>query len=132
MILKIALTTAAALAVVYFFFGEQLAWLYTDETEVAALVGQMLKVFCVMLFGIFTHQTVSGAMRGMGFMKYPLIASLISLWACRVFGCLITVRVLSLGVMALVICCTLDQLVRAAVNTFFFIKKFYNKKAPKI
>ncbi len=128
MILKIALTTAAALALLYFFFGEQLAWLYTDETEVATLVGQMMKIFSVMLFGIFTHQTVSGAMRGMGFMKYPLIASLISLWACRVFGCLLSVRVLGLGVMSVVVCCTLDQLVRAGINVGGFISKFYSKK----
>ncbi len=129
MILKVALITASALAVVYFLFGKQLAWMYTSETEVANLVGQMCKIFSLMLFGIFTHQTVSGAMRGMGFMKYPLIASLISLWLCRVAGCFITVRLLGLGVMWVVICITGDQLLRAGVNLFFFIRKFYSKKA---
>lgn len=128
MILKIAITTAAGLALIYFFFGRQLADLYTDETQVAILVGQMLKIFCVMLFGIFTHQTVSGAMRGMGFMKAPLIASLISLWSCRVLGCFLSVRVFGLGIMAVVICCTGDQILRAGINLFFFKKKFYSKK----
>ncbi len=124
MILKISLTTASALAVAYFLFGANLATLYTDDGQVASLVGQMLKIFSIMLFGIFTHQSVAGAMRGMGYMKYPLIASLISLWACRVFGCLMCVRVLGLGVMSVVVCITADQLVRAGINLLFFSKKF--------
>ena len=127
MILKVGMTTAAALALCYFFFGETLAGFYTDEAVVKEMTGDMLKLFSVMLFGIFTTQTVAGAMRGMGYMKYPLIASLISLWACRVFGCLITVRVLSLGVMWVVICCTGDQLVRAAINVYYYINKFCKK-----
>ena len=45
-----------------------------------------------------------------------MIASLCSLWIFRVALSFLLVRVLGLGVIAMRICVTLDQLVRASIN----------------
>ena len=124
---KSGLIVAVAIAAIYFFLGKQVAFLYTDDTQVAALAGVLLKISSIMIFGIITHQTVAGGMRGIGKPLYPLIASLISLWVFRVFGCFVIVRLLHLGVewVAAVINC--DQIARGTINLIFY-KRLQKKK----
>ncbi len=117
---KAALITALGICLVYFFLGKQVALLYTDETDVAVLAGTLLKICCPMIFGIFTHQSLSGGMRGMGKPLYPLIASLLSLWIWRVLGCFVAVRLLGLSIEWVVVMINCDQLMRGGVNLFFY------------
>jgi len=120
---KLGMIVAAALFLVYFFAGGFIASLYTDKPEVYKLTGKLLRLASPMLFGVCTHQTLAGCMRGVSYPKYPLVSALISLWLCRVIGTFIVVRLLGLGIEWVVVCATADQMSRALVNMFFYNKK---------
>jgi len=121
-----ALIVAFVSCVACLFFGTGFASFYTDKVEVYTLAGKLLKMLSVSFFAVATHHTLSGGMRGVDYPKYPLISSIISLWVCRVVGCIILIRVLGLGIEWVVGCLIADQTVRGIGN---FI--FYNKKVLK-
>jgi len=83
---------------------------------VVRTAARIMIVCAAALPGVSTHQTIAGALRGAGDTKTPMIASLCSLWIFRVALSFLLVRVLGFGVLAMRICVTLDQLVRASIN----------------
>gem|GEM_PF-2383847 len=128
----ISLLFGIALTAFYFLCGTAMASLYTDDAAVAAQAARMMYISAFTLFGIFTHSTFAGGMRGLGYPTRPLIASLISLWVCRVVGTYLTVRVLHLDVFFFYLCILADQWVRGTVNLILYrclIRKS-RKKSP--
>ena len=117
-----AYAVGAAASIAYIVFGRQIASFYTDEPEVIDLAARALAVSAFTLFGIVTHQTIAGSMRGIGRPRSPLLASLISLWVFRVLGCYLCVVRLNLGVLAVVACVLADQWVRGLINVILWIR----------
>lgn len=124
---KAALVTAAAISLFYIFLGTKIALLYTDDTAVALEAGKLLRISFPMIFGIMTHQSVAGGMRGLGHPVYPLIASLISLWLFRVFGSFFCIRLMKWGVISLCIVIVFDQIARGIINLIFYRRKWKGK-----
>jgi len=116
MILFTALGISGLVVVLFIFFGLPIAEIYTTDKGVAETASRILLYCALAIPGVGAHQTIAGALRGAGDTRTPMIASLCSLWICRVALGFLTVRVLGLGVIAMRICITLDQLVRACIN----------------
>lgn len=116
MIYLTALSMSGAMVLLFLFCGRSIASVYTPDTAVAHTAAQIMIYCAISLPGVSTHQTIAGALRGAGDTKTPMIASLCSLWIFRVALSFLLVRVLGLGVLAMRICVTLDQLVRASIN----------------
>jgi len=110
------------LVLVFLFCGHPLASVYTSDTAVAATAAKILLYCAVALPGVSTHQTIAGALRGAGDTKTPMIASLCSLWIFRVALSFLLVRVCGMGVLAMRVCISLDQLVRAAINLIRYLQ----------
>jgi len=116
MIYLTALSMSGLMVLLFLFGGHTIASVYTPDQDVVRTAARIMIVCAAALPGVSTHQTIAGALRGAGDTKTPMIASLCSLWIFRVALSFLLVRVLGFGVLAMRICVTLDQLVRASIN----------------
>ncbi len=116
MIYLTALAMSGMMVLLFLFCGHPIASVYTPDKAVVQTAAKIMVYCAAALPGVSTHQTIAGALRGAGDTKTPMIASLCSLWIFRVALSYLLVRVLGLGVIAMRVCITLDQLVRAAIN----------------
>ena len=86
----------------------------------------------VSVVGITTHLTLAGALRSAGDTKYPLIASMISIWIARVVIASLLLRLGMLNVMTARLCVAVDQLIRGSiVGARFFLSKKWKPKPPE-
>lgn len=122
MIFLTALAMSGILVLVFLFCGYPLASVYTEDAAVAKTAAQILLYCAVALPGVSTHQTIAGALRGAGDTRTPMIASLCSLWVFRVALSFLLVRVCGMGVLAMRVCISLDQIVRASINLIRYLR----------
>lgn len=116
MIFAAALAMSAVMIVVFLTCGAPIASIYTTDEAVASTAARILVYCSIALPGVSTHQTIAGALRGAGDTRTPMIASLCSLWIFRVGLSYLLVTVMGMGIIAMRVCISLDQLVRAAIN----------------
>ncbi len=122
MIFLTALVMSGILVILFLFCGYPLASVYTPDTVVAKTASQILVYCAAALPGVSTHQTIAGALRGAGDTRTPMLASLCSLWIFRVALSFLLVRVLGMGVLAMRVCISLDQIVRALINLLRYLR----------
>lgn len=128
MILTTALAMSAVLVVVFLTCGYPIASIYTPDTEVVATAARILAYCSWAIPGVSTHQTIAGALRGAGDTKTPMFASLCSLWIFRVGLSYLLITRLGYGVIAMRICISLDQLVRATINLMRYLQGKWAKE----
>jgi len=126
---RVAVIFALVMGACYFFFGEGISSVYSEDADICHTSGILLKISWITLLAVATHQTLAGGMRGISHPKYPLISSGVSLWLFRVLVCFICVRLLGFGVISVVACTAADQVLRATLNMIFF-KKCCKKEMP--
>jgi len=81
---RMGLIIALAIAIVLFFFGYDVALLYTDEPEVARAAANALKILAIMQPMQSTQFILAGALRGAGDTRWPLYSPAIGIWGIRV------------------------------------------------
>lgn len=81
---RMGLIIALAIAIVLFFFGYDVALLYTDEPEVARAAANALKILAIMQPMQSTQFILAGALRGAGDTRWPLYSTAIGIWGIRV------------------------------------------------
>jgi Na+-driven multidrug efflux pump len=103
------------MGLVFLLFSHPLARLYTDDLEVAALAGTVLKILALAQPGQSTQLTLAGALRGAGDTMYPLYASIFGIWIFRVAVAFVFVNVLGWGLIGAWSALVLDQYTRALI-----------------
>ncbi len=82
--LKIGVSIAALIGVVYFFFGKYVAILYTDDQTVTDLATGALRIIAVAQPFLIGNFILSGGLRGAGDTKWTLYITLAGIWGVRV------------------------------------------------
>jgi putative MATE family efflux protein len=75
---------AAAIASLFFFFGRQIAGMYTQDHQVISLSVNCLKIIAIMQPMQSTQFILAGALRGAGDTRWPLYSTFIGVWGIRV------------------------------------------------
>ncbi|MBQ2957259.1 MAG: MATE family efflux transporter, partial [Clostridia bacterium] len=109
MIHRIGLCFSAALMAFFLCFANQVANLYTPDTEPAAQAANALRMVAIGLPFIFTQIPLAAALRGAGDTIFPLVASAVGIWTFRVFVAPIFVNVLGWGLIGAWLSIALDQ-----------------------
>ena len=112
MILFTSIGFGLMLSVLFITCGKPIAGLYTKDAALVSVAAQVLRVCAFSTPGIFVQVPISGALRGSGDTKTPLIASFISLWVFRVGLSYLLISVLGYGVLAARTAIVIDQTVR--------------------
>ncbi|MDF2685809.1 MAG: putative efflux protein family [Clostridia bacterium] len=126
---KSALVCSLFIAVIFLFWSENIASLYSDEPEVIKTAGEVLKLVALGMPSIATQLPISAALRGAKDTRFPLIASISGIWIFRVIVAPIFVHVFHWGIHGAWWTIVLDQTCRAVVVYIRFIRgKWLNKK----
>jgi len=113
---------AASIATLFFFFGKQIANIYTNDPEVALMAAGALKIVAIMQPLQSTQFILAGALRGAGDTVWPLFSTMIGIWCIRVVFAKIFIS-MGFGLMGAWIAQLLDQLFRS-----IFIYARYNSE----
>lgn len=112
---KIGAIIAAAVGVIFFFFGSFIASLYTKNPEVIKEASQILKVMAFVQPFQSSQLIIAGGLRGAGDTVWTLIAIFFSVLIVRVALAHLFIRVLGLGLIGAWYAMFCDQFVRWAL-----------------
>lgn len=112
---RIGLLVAGSMAVIFFFFGRYLAWMYTDDVTVMANTALVLKIYALIQPAQSTAFILAGALRGAGDTKWPLYATAGGVWLARVALAALFINVFHWGLVGAWLGMAGDQLGRTAV-----------------
>ena len=87
--------------------------IFTADAEVIAGGARILRIVACSEPLYAAMIIFEGVFHGVGQTKYPLVVSLITMWGVRVFGTMVCVQVLGLGLEAVWLCMVGDNVSRA-------------------
>ena len=131
-ITKTSLSWMFVLTGVLICFSSFLAHAFTDDSAVAEQAAALLPLATCCGFPVSIHQPISGALRGAGDTRSPLIASFGSLWVFRVFLGWILVGLCGLNIFYAQIAVAADQTARMAINLWRYKKGYWAKRLQPI
>lgn len=111
--------------------GKLIGIIFSNDTSIYGDITRLLMLSSISLPFINAHSSISGALRGTGETKAPLIAGLISLWVFRVGLGYLLIHVLGLGIYAYRWCLTADQGIRLLLMFFFYRRGHWTKYLRK-
>lgn len=114
---RLGVTVACAIAASFFFFGRQLAGLYTRDPVVIAQTALALRIYAPAQPAQSTRFVLAGALRGAGDTRWTLLATAVGIWGFRVAVGLALVRGLGLGLAGAWVAIAADQVGRAWLIT---------------
>lgn len=114
---------SAFMGLLLFIFATPLAQIFSSDPEVIALAAKMLRIvaLCEPLFGVSI--VLSGALRGLGDTRFPLVVGVIGMWAVRATLAPLFVYVLHTGLAGAWYAMVCDLCVRGVLCTLRF-KRF--------
>jgi Na+-driven multidrug efflux pump len=106
---------AGILAAGFFFFGRQLAWLYTRDAAVIAQTALALRIYAPAQPAQSIRFVLAGALRGAGDTRWPLYATAVGVWGFRVLLAATLIQGLGWGLAGAWVAIATDQVARAWV-----------------
>ncbi|MGE5654301.1 MAG: MATE family efflux transporter [Bacillota bacterium] len=116
---RIGMMVAGTMALVFFFFGGNIARLYTTEPDVIRQAAIALKIISTVQLMQSTQFILAGALRGAGDTRWPLISTLVGVAFVRVVLALLFVQVFHWGLIGAWCAMALDQCTR---STFIYFR----------
>jgi putative MATE family efflux protein len=110
---KFGMWITGGLGVGLFLFAPYIMLLYTNDPEITSYGVIALRIMGLIQTSQATQFILSGALRGAGDTRFPLVTALISVWGVRVGLCFLFVYGFRLGVAGLWIAAASDQFTRS-------------------
>jgi len=119
---RYAMYLTAAVSLFLVLFRYPVASLFTPEESIWRIAGQALIFDAVSIVGVTSHLVFSGSLRAAGDQKYPLIASMASIWTARVVIALLFIRLGIFTATTARVCVSIDQMIRGTIVTARFFR----------
>lgn len=117
---KIGIISAITIVAIFYVGSGWIARIFTNDAETVKLASYVLKIGVLIIPGVNIQLILSGALRGAGDTKWPLISVALGLILIRIPLALVLIKVLNFGVAGAWISGITDQTVRAVVVYFRF------------
>lgn len=117
---KLAMMVSGAVAVILFFFGRQVALLYSNDLAVITQAAIALKIIALVQPSQSTQFVLAGALRGAGDTKWPLYSTIIGVWGFRVLLSYLFVQVLGYRLVGAWVAMAVDQFARSSIILYRF------------
>ena len=117
--LRLAMIVMSLMGVLFFLFPRQFMTIFTSDEQVIALGIMPLRLIAVAQPFLAMTMVLSGALRGAGDTRSPLLVTTLGIWLIRLPLAFVLVRMTSLGLVAAWMTMIVDQVVR---STFFAVR----------
>lgn len=111
---RLGMFVAGFMAFLFFFFGPQIASLYSTDPEVIRRAAMALKIIALVQPAQSTQFILAGGLRGAGDTKWPLYSTFLGIWVGRVLLSTLFISVLGFGLLGAWVAMAVDQLGRSA------------------
>lgn len=115
---RVGMVVAGTMALVFFFFGDKIAWFYAPNPEDYLVVQNAaiaLKIIAFVQIPQSSQFILAGALRGAGDTKWTLISTAVGVWGFRVVLSYLFVRIFQWGLVGAWLAMAADQLMRSLV-----------------
>lgn len=117
---RCGLAIAAALSLVYIFFGKYIFGIFSDDPEIIMTGSKIMYFLVIIVFLQITQVVFSGCLRGAGDVKFTALVSLVSVTTIRPFMGWLFCYPLGLGLIGAWIGLAVDNLIRASMTFIRF------------
>lgn len=121
---RLAVLVMSGMGVLFFLFPEWFMRVFTSDAEVIALGIVPLRIIAIAQPFLALTMVLSGALRGAGDTRGPLMVTTLGIWCVRLPLAFILLRFTSIGLPGAWITMIIDQFVRS----MFFIRRFRSGK----
>lgn len=125
---RVGMISAIILGTIFFFFGEQIVSLYSDDPVVIAMGGEILKIVALIQPFQSSQFIIAGALRGAGDTRATAIITFITILILRPGLAAFSIKVLNWGLKGAWIALALDQIIRS----FLVLTRFNSGKWKNI
>lgn len=112
---RLGLIVAVLLGLIFFFFGEQIVSLYTDEPEIIAQGGRILKLVALVQPAQSSQFILAGALRGAGDTRATAVVTFLTVLLVRPSLAILAINKLGWGLDGAWIALVTDQLLRSGL-----------------
>ncbi|KGE72769.1 MATE family efflux transporter [Spirochaeta lutea] len=112
---RVGLGASLAMGLVFFFWGGEVARLFTEDPGVISLTGRVLRIAALITLPQNFLAVLSGALRGAGDTRWPLVAALTGMISARIGLSFVFVLVFRWGLEGAWLAALADQSIRALV-----------------
>lgn len=107
---------------VFYIFAPVLAGLFSEDSEVIALVIRVLRIIALFQPFLCITLVITSALQGAGDTKFPMYSTFIGIWGIRVLGVYILGIKLNMGLVGVWLAYALDITVRGIILMIRFMK----------
>jgi putative MATE family efflux protein len=122
--LRIGLSVLSSFGLVFLTFGDKIALLFGGTPQVLAQAGVAIRLGGLEQPGLAIFMIISGALRGTGDTRSPMIATLAGVFLGRLLLVYLLAFPLGLGLAGVWIATAFDWSLRAVISYYFFRKDF--------
>jgi len=108
------------IGILYLFMSEPLASIFVKDADVIYFGAAFIKVVAFCQVGMAIFFTLSGALRGAGDTRSPMLVTLLSMYGFRIPGVWVVTRLLGLGVEMAFNLLIIDYIIRVIAILFLF------------
>ena len=127
-IMFIATVLMTALSALLFLFAEPIMSIFTPDAQVVQLGGLALRIVAISEPFFAVLVILEGIFGGLGDTKAPFFFSLFSMWGVRITSTLLCVTVFHLGLGAVWVCMSLDNMTRFGLMMTRFLRGSWKKR----
>ncbi|MDP2858408.1 MAG: MATE family efflux transporter [Bacillota bacterium] len=117
---RLGVIVGCSMAALFFFFGRQIAMLYTSDPEVVSMTALVLRLYAFVQPAQSTQFIYAAALRGAGDAKWALYSTAIGIWGGRVIIGYILIEFFGMAIMGAWLGMAADQLGRSFVTSLRF------------
>jgi putative MATE family efflux protein len=111
---------ATGMSLVFFFFGAQIASLYSNDPEVIRQAALSLRIIALVQPLQSTQFILAGGLRGAGDTRWPLYSTFLGIWVGRVLLATLFIQVFGWGLWGAWVAMALDQVGRSLFISYRF------------
>jgi len=120
---KMALLFMSSVGVLLFLFPQYLVKIFSREKDVINMAVTALRIIAFIQPLLATNNVMSGALRGAGMTKLPMISNSLGMWLIRIPSAYLFINVWKIGFPGAWIAMAMDISCKAMINFYFFVIK---------
>ena len=128
----IGIIMGAIMGAVFFIFPEALIRIFTDELEIIQIASLPVKIIGLFQIVQAIDFVASGALRGVGDTRFPMLSSMLAMWLIRIPIGFALVRFFGMGLLGAWIGMMGDMVFRSMLKVFRILRGRWEKTAEKI
>ncbi|ACR79467.1 MAG: hypothetical protein PWQ27_1472 [Kosmotoga sp.] len=128
----ISMCFSSIIGILIFLFPRAFIMIFTNDAEIIQMASLPVRIIGLFQIILGTDFAFTGALRGLGDTRFPMIASMIAMWLVRIPVGFVLVKYFGMGLMGAWIGMMIDMILRMSLKVFRLLSGNWEKTADKV